>query len=151
MSILRIWLIALVAILVFSLGRLCLSADQDNKDQPPTVEGTIVTSFVEVSYPPLARMARIQGPVVVRVTLDDAGKVVAADVIIGHPLLVRAVLPNARKWRFRPDRTKTALIFYDFQLMEGTCGDSRSQIFVFRPSNMASVISCALPAQPSSK
>jgi TonB family protein len=150
MSIWRIWLTALVTILVLSPGRQRVSADQDNKDEPPKVEGAIVTSFVEVSYPPLARMARIQGPVVVRVTLDDAGKVVTADVIIGHPLLVRAVLPNARKWRFRPSRTKTALIFYDFQLVEGACGDSRSQLFVFW-SSTATVTSCPLPAQPISK
>lgn len=148
---LRIGLIALVTILVFSLGRLCLSADQGDKDLIPTVEGTIVTSFVEVSYPPLARMARIQGSVVVRVTLDDAGKVVSADVMTGHPLLVRVVLPNARKWRFRPNRTKIAVIVYDFQLAEGTCGDSRSQLFVFRSSNIATVTACPLPAQPSSK
>jgi TonB family protein len=150
MWILRMWLIALVTILVFSPGRLCVSADQDNKDELPKVEGAIVTSFVEMGYPHVARLAQIQGPVVVRITLDDAGKVVSAEAIMGNIFLVRAALENVREWRFRPNRTKTALVFYDFKLAQGKCGDSRSQLFVFRPG-MATITSCPLPPQPSSK
>lgn len=151
MSILRIWPISMAMILVFSFGCQCLSGQENDKDQTPQVEGTTVISFVEMNYPHLARMARIQGPVVVRLTLDGAGKVVSPEAITGHPLLVREVLRNARKWRFRSYRSKTAVVVYEFRFANGTCGDSRSQIFIFQPPNTASVVACPETVQPSSK
>ena len=140
-----------VAALLFPLADGSLSAPQGDQEQKAEIRGTIVTSFEETSYPYLARLARIEGVVVVRVNLDDDGKVVSASAVSGHDLLVRQALPNIRKWRFRANSSKTGVVIYDFKFAEGTCGTSRGQLFVFRKPNVAEVIACPEPAQPDSK
>lgn len=64
-------------------------------------EGKVI-SRPEPDYPPIARAARAQGQVVVRIVADEEGKVVAAQVVSGHPLLQESALRAARKLRFRP-------------------------------------------------
>ena len=56
----------------------------------------------EPVYPPVARAAGAQGTVTVKVTVDEDGKVVAAEAIGGHPLLHSAAVAAAREARFRP-------------------------------------------------
>ncbi|HKS40594.1 MAG TPA: energy transducer TonB, partial [Blastocatellia bacterium] len=43
------------------------------------------TKRVEPAYPPLAKAALISGAVIVEVTVDEEGKVIAARAISGHP------------------------------------------------------------------
>jgi TonB family protein len=62
------------------------------------------TNRVEPAYPPLAKAARISGAVVVEVTLDEEGNVVAARALSGHPLLKDAAVSAAREWRFTPTK-----------------------------------------------
>ena len=57
---------------------------------------------VEPESPPLARAARISGSVVVEVTVDEAGAVISARAISGHPLLKDAAVSAARQWQFNP-------------------------------------------------
>lgn len=61
-----------------------------------------VLEFVTPDYPAMARSSRAAGEVIVRVIIDKEGKVMAAQVVEGHPLL-RAVSINAAKAsRFAP-------------------------------------------------
>ncbi len=54
-------------------------------------------------YPALARLARIQGPVVLRLTIDASGVPTDIQVVSGpHPLLVNEAVRVARLWRFQP-------------------------------------------------
>ena len=53
-------------------------------------------------YPITARQARAQGAVLVRVLVDDAGKVVEATPVCGPSLLKDAAASAARRWRFSP-------------------------------------------------
>lgn len=53
-------------------------------------------------YPAIARAARVSGPVVVQMVVDEEGSVVAAQVVSGPPLLHAAALKAARDWRFTP-------------------------------------------------
>ncbi|MFN0087686.1 MAG: TonB family protein, partial [Blastocatellia bacterium] len=53
-------------------------------------------------YPAAAKSARVNGPVQVRIVVDEAGKVAEASVISGHPLLRDAALQAARQWQFKP-------------------------------------------------
>jgi len=57
---------------------------------------------VEPSYPPQARMARVDGAVSLRATVGTDGKVKEVRVISGHPLLVRAAVDAVRQWRYKP-------------------------------------------------
>lgn len=54
-------------------------------------------------YSPLARAARIQGRVDLRLTVSNqTGKVETAEVVKGHPLLTSRIKETAEKWRFKP-------------------------------------------------
>jgi|SRR5581483_6130749 len=99
-----------------------------------------------MKYPPLARAARIQGTVVVRVILEDAGTVKEAEPISGAELLIPDCLTNVKKWRFRPNPRKTAVIVYEFRMPGGEC-NSVSGLFMFRGPNLATIIGCDVPVQ----
>jgi TonB family protein len=60
------------------------------------------TTRVQPSYPPIAKAAGATGAVQVQVTINEAGKVVEAQVISGHPLLRESALAAARQWEFKP-------------------------------------------------
>jgi TonB family protein len=108
-----------------------------------------VISFEEMRYPPLARQARIQGTVVIRVTLDGAGRVASVAAISGAELLVTDTLSNAKKWTFHPNPAKAAILIYDFRIAEGTCNSSeQNHISAFRGPNILSVVGCGEIWQP---
>jgi TonB family protein len=64
----------------------------------------------QLKYPALARQARIQGAVVVKVKLDAKGAVVDAAAISGSPMLIPNCLTNAKNWRFQPSSQKAAIM-----------------------------------------
>ena len=59
---------------------------------------------VQPSYPESARAARVSGSVIVEISIDEEGKVEAARVISGHPLLRGAAVEAARNWEFAPTK-----------------------------------------------
>ena len=65
------------------------------------LEGSLVRR-VQPIYPSLARVARIQGPVVVAATISKEGTMVHVQAISGHPMLVPAAVDAVRQWRYRP-------------------------------------------------
>lgn len=65
------------------------------------LEGNLIRR-VQPVYPPLARTARIQGPVVLYAVISRAGTIDNLRVLSGHPLLVPAAIEAVRQWRYRP-------------------------------------------------
>jgi protein TonB len=61
-----------------------------------------VISSVPPAYPPIARAARAEGTVVVRIVIDETGRVISASAVSGHPLLRASAVAAARQWRFAP-------------------------------------------------
>jgi protein TonB len=59
---------------------------------------------VDPLYPPFARMAHIQGAVVLLMTIDEQGIPADIQVIEGHMALLEEALRAARQWRFEPAR-----------------------------------------------
>ncbi len=57
---------------------------------------------VQPPYPPIAKAARAAGPVQIQVVISEAGGVIEAEVVSGHPLLRDAALQAARQWQFKP-------------------------------------------------
>ncbi len=53
-------------------------------------------------YPPLAKMARIQGVVRLDAIISKDGTIQDLKVISGHPLLVRSALEAVQRWRYQP-------------------------------------------------
>ena len=64
------------------------------------LEGSLVRR-VQPIYPPLARMARIQGPVVVAAIISRAGTMEHVQAISGHPMLIPAAVEAVSQWRYK--------------------------------------------------
>ena len=54
------------------------------------------------AYPAIAKAARASGPVVVRIIVDESGRVSEAEAESGHPLLFQPAVAAVRQWRFSP-------------------------------------------------
>jgi len=53
-------------------------------------------------YPPLAKMARIQGTVRLEAIIAKDGTIQDLKVLSGHPLLVKSALDAVKQWRYQP-------------------------------------------------
>jgi len=73
----------------------------DQKNAEKGTGGDILDKIIP-EYPPIARAAHVSGNVVVRVLIDEEGKVIAAQAISGHPLLQAAGVGAARMTTFTP-------------------------------------------------
>src|SRR3954470_6105659 len=110
-------------------------------DSDPIYDVQLV-SFEDLSYPGIARVARIQGIVVAKASLDDKGAVVGTSAISGPKPLIPDCLANLKKWRFKPNAQKVAIVVYEFKLDEGACHDPSRSLFVLRHSNFATITAC---------
>jgi protein TonB len=59
-------------------------------------------SLPKPAYPAIAKAARAAGTVSVQVTIDEAGRVISARAVSGHPLLQAAAVQAANGARFSP-------------------------------------------------
>jgi protein TonB len=64
-------------------------------------EGNLIHR-VQPIYPPIARQARIQGPVELRAIISKTGTIEHLTVESGHPMLVKAAMEAVQQWRYRP-------------------------------------------------
>jgi protein TonB len=64
-------------------------------------EGLLVTK-VTPPYPPMAKMARVQGAVVLQAVISKKGNIENLRVMSGHPMLVQSALDAVKQWRYRP-------------------------------------------------
>lgn len=78
-----------------------LYADEDYTEVDDLIRGKPL-SIPQPSYPDEARKARLTGTVVVRINIDETGKVVQASGRCSDPLLVKASEAAAVKARFKP-------------------------------------------------
>ena len=79
----------------------------------------IPKAAVAPKYPPLAALARVSGNVAVRVAIDGSGGVTKAELVSGHPLLSKAAVEAAKKWRFEraPIQSRTTEVKFRFSLL----------------------------------
>ena len=83
-------------------------------------------SLPKPDYPPEARAAGANGTVTVQVTIDEAGNIIAAKAIAGHPLLQQAAVNAAFGARFSPTTLMgepvkvTGVITYTFVSKQGS-------------------------------
>jgi TonB family protein len=61
----------------------------------------IITKVAPV-YPPLARQARIQGTVVLKVQISKSGDVESLQLVSGHPMLAPAAIEAVKQWKYKP-------------------------------------------------
>ncbi len=60
------------------------------------------TKMVNPGWSALARAAKIQGSVLLKVLIGTDGKVKDVQVVRGHPALVRDVVPAVKQWEYKP-------------------------------------------------
>ena len=79
--------------------------------------------LVQPVYPAIARSAHASGEVIVLVLINKEGKVIAAQVVDGHPLLQAASVKAARESRFasplvdgKPVNVRGQIV-YNFRMM----------------------------------
>ena len=77
--------------------------------EPPAIEQLakvkpreLKERVVNCAIPRLPGDLDAQGSVIVQVVVDEEGNVRCARIIYGHPLLRRAALDAAKKWKFKP-------------------------------------------------
>jgi len=63
---------------------------------------TLLIKRVSPVYPPLARQARIQGTVILKIVIDKSGNVESLQLVKGHPLLTAAAFEAIRQWKYQP-------------------------------------------------
>ena len=102
-----------------------------------------LASFEDLDYPKLARVTRVQGVVVIRVEIDEKGNVTGTWPISGSKALIPECLSNAKKWKFKPNSHKGAVIVYEFRMEESACHDRSHSLFLLVHPNFASVTICA--------
>jgi len=65
------------------------------------LEGHILRKVPPV-YPPLARQARIQGTMTLRVIINKLGDVRDVQLLSGHPMLAPAAIEAVKQWKYAP-------------------------------------------------
>jgi TonB family protein len=74
---------------------------QPQKVSEGVLEGSVVTRVMPV-YPASARSVNAFGKVQVRIVVSEAGRVIEATAINGHPALRGSAMDAARKWVYKP-------------------------------------------------
>lgn len=98
---------SVVPLLLLSLSAFTfLAASQEASPQGVPVgqsvmAGQIVKKVAPI-YPPLARQARIQAPVVLKVLISKSGDVENLQLVSGHPMLAPAAIEAVKQWKYKP-------------------------------------------------
>jgi len=58
--------------------------------------------YVQPTYPPLARQARIQGQVVLHAEISKDGTITNLQLMSGHAMLAPAAIEAVKQWRYKP-------------------------------------------------
>jgi protein TonB len=82
------------------------------------VEQALLLTKVQPQYPPDAKDQRIQGVVLLSVTIDKEGNVANIQVVSGPESLVPASIEAVKQWKYRP------------YLLEGTPVEVETQVTV---------------------
>jgi TonB family protein len=68
----------------------------------PKVAESKLTGRVEPQYPQMAKIAHIQGDVVLHILIDKQGHVTKVEQKTGHPILIQAAKDAVSKWDYQP-------------------------------------------------
>jgi TonB family protein len=120
-----------------------LLAGNPARAQEPVRDDLVrVSKPAPLEYPEVAQAARVQGVVVVEVTVSSGGLVESTRVLSGHSQLTGGVEANAKKWVFEPNGPPRVLLVYTFDLDGPMCGDAPRSTFKLRLRTLASVSAC---------
>jgi TonB family protein len=96
-------------------------AQEAYKRQKHKVRNGKAVSIPKPPYPLIARLAKVEGIVVVKVIVNEEGNIIAARATAGHPLLQAAAVAGARMAKFTPTTLDgnpvkvTGMVNYNFK------------------------------------
>jgi hypothetical protein len=64
-------------------------------------------------------------------------------------LLANPSVENVKKWLFKPNASGTALIIYNYKILDGRCNRDAS-LFILQGANVATILACPPLVNPSS-
>jgi protein TonB len=67
-----------------------------------TVQAANLIHQVKPDYPPIARLTRTQGVVVLEAVISKDGSIDRLRVVSGPPVLIQAALDAVKQWKYRP-------------------------------------------------
>jgi len=70
--------------------------------QGGNVQAANLINEVKPVYPPLARITRIQGVVILEAVINKEGRIDSLRVVSGHPILTQAAMDAVKQWKYRP-------------------------------------------------
>src|SRR5215467_842887 len=97
----------LLILIILFFGNVLLAPGWSQEASPSTatqVQASTLQMLHRVApiYPPLARQARIQGTVVLRIIINKSGDVQDVKLFSGHPMLATAAVEAVRQWKYQP-------------------------------------------------
>jgi TonB family protein len=95
-------LIALLLLLITLAGLASAQVAPQRVRVVDTVMSAQIVTKVAPVYPPLARQARIQGAVVLKVQISKSGDVENLQLVSGHPILAPAAVEAVKRWKYKP-------------------------------------------------
>jgi protein TonB len=57
---------------------------------------------VQPTYPQMARIAHIQGDVLLQATISKSGVIENLRAVQGHPILIQAAMDAVKQWKYKP-------------------------------------------------
>ncbi len=73
-----------------------------------TVSGGVIEGYlvrqVQPAYPSIAKLAGIQGDVILQAVIGNDGSIQQLHAVSGHPWLIPSAMDAVRQWRYRPYR-----------------------------------------------
>jgi len=112
-------------VLLFAVASVRLASSQQNlplaccERESEKLSQRQVKALVEktgpIQTPCCADLLRINGTIVLAITVDPKGNVTCVQVVSGHPLIVGVAIDSIRQWKFRPYALKG--------VAKGFCGE----------------------------
>jgi protein TonB len=62
----------------------------------------LLKAKVDPQYPQMARIAHVQGDVILQATISKSGAIENLRAVSGHPILIQAAMDAVRQWRYAP-------------------------------------------------
>jgi periplasmic protein TonB len=78
-----------------------VAAPQKLRISSGVAEGNVINK-VEPPYPQMAKIAHVQGDVVLQATISKGGIIENLRAVSGHPILIQAAMDAVRQWRYKP-------------------------------------------------
>jgi TonB family protein len=89
-------------LLLIALSSLAVSQIHTDVRVDENVMSVRLLKRVPPVYPPLARQARIQGTVILKVLINKSGEVANIQLVSGHPMLAPSAIEAVKQWKYDP-------------------------------------------------